>query len=123
MNFSLRLKELREEKGFSQAQLARVLNVGVGSVGMWESTDRIPPAKKLSKIADYFQVTTDYLLGREGDWNRNVSNTPLSEYTAEERNLIEAYRDLRPDMQSLLLDTIKIWQEQNASSEASKKKA
>ncbi len=64
MNFSLKLKELREERGFSQAQLAKALNVGVGSVGMWESTDRIPPAKKLVKIAEYFHVSTDYLLGR-----------------------------------------------------------
>lgn len=62
MSFALKLKELREEKGLSQAQLARELNVGIGSVGMWESTQRTPPAKKLQYIANYFGVTVDELL-------------------------------------------------------------
>lgn len=93
MNFSLRLKELREEIGFSQAQLARALNVGVGSVGMWESTDRIPPAKKLSKIADYFHVSTDYLLGREelGGITVRSSESSLPE---NERQLLALFRSM-----------------------------
>lgn len=66
MNFSIRLKELREQKGLSQAQLAKELNVGIGSVGMWESTLRTPPAKRLQAIANYFGVSVDYLLGRDG---------------------------------------------------------
>lgn len=67
MNFSLRLKELREKKQISQKQLAIDLGVGVGSVGMWESSDRTPPAKKLKVIADYFGVSIDYLLGIDNE--------------------------------------------------------
>ena len=44
MNFSLRLKELREQKGKSQAQLANEIGVSLGCVGMWESTQQVPPA-------------------------------------------------------------------------------
>ncbi len=62
MSFALKLKELREEKGLSQAQLARELNVGIGSVGMWESTQRTPPAKRMKLIANYFGITVDELL-------------------------------------------------------------
>ena len=62
MSFALKLKELREEKGLSQAQLARELNLGIGSVGMWESTQRTPPAKRLQLIANYFGVSIDELL-------------------------------------------------------------
>lgn len=65
MKFSIRLKELREQKGLSQTKLANDLGVSVGCVGMWESTKQIPPANKLNIIADYFNVTVDYLLGRE----------------------------------------------------------
>lgn len=65
MNFSLRLKELREKKHLSQKQLAIELGVGVGSVGMWESSERVPPAKRLQTIANYFGVSVDYLLGRD----------------------------------------------------------
>ena len=62
MSFALKLKELREKKGLSQAQLAKELNVGIGSVGMWESTQRTPPARRLICIANYFNVSIDYLL-------------------------------------------------------------
>ena len=65
MNFSLKLKELRDSKGISQAKLAHELNVSIGCVGMWESTKQIPPAPRLVQIADFFGVTVDELLGRE----------------------------------------------------------
>ena len=63
MDFSLKLKELREKKHLTQKQLAIELGVAVGSVGMWESSERIPPAKRLQAIANYFGVTVDELLG------------------------------------------------------------
>ena len=62
--FSIRLKELRSKKGISQADLARELNVSVGAVGNWESGTRSPDAKMMQRIADYFNTSTDYLLGR-----------------------------------------------------------
>ncbi len=65
MNFALQLKMLREKKHISQKQLAIDLGVGIGTVGMWESTERMPPAKRLQSIANYFGVSVDYLLGRE----------------------------------------------------------
>ncbi len=63
--FKLRLKDLREEKGVSQQQLANALNISQGSVGNWESGIREPNFETVKKIADYFGVSTDYLLGRE----------------------------------------------------------
>lgn len=108
MNFSLRLKELREEKGFSQAQLARVLSVGVGSVGMWESTDRIPPAKKLSRIADYFEVTTDYLLGRSNVREGKVEFTALSALPAKEEEVLRNFRKLSPALQDVAIETVRV---------------
>lgn len=72
MTFALRLKELREKKHLSQKQLADELGVGNGTVGMWESSERIPPAKRLKLISNYFGVSVDYLLGYE-------------EFTPEER--------------------------------------
>lgn len=65
--FKERLKKLRGS--MSQQDLAKTLKVSRGAVGMWESTDRIPNYKILIKIANYFNVTTDYLLG-----NDNVNN-------------------------------------------------
>lgn len=60
----IRLKELREEKHISQAQLAKAIGVGQSTVGMWESGKSVPEYKTLMKVADYFQVTVDYLIGK-----------------------------------------------------------
>ena len=67
MSYALKLKELRENKGLSQRELALILNIGVSTVGMWESTKQMPPAARLIQLADYFGVTVDSLLGRENN--------------------------------------------------------
>ena len=62
--FGERLLELRKEKGVSQAALAKALGVSFAVVCYWETDRSEPTAPNLVKIADYFDVTTDYLLGR-----------------------------------------------------------
>ncbi|MEY8311766.1 helix-turn-helix domain-containing protein [Oscillospiraceae bacterium 42-9] len=62
--FKIRLKELREEKGMNQREFAAALGVSPATVGMWESGAREPRSfEQLQRIADYFAVSTDYLLG------------------------------------------------------------
>jgi transcriptional regulator with XRE-family HTH domain len=61
---ALRLKELRAERDISQRELAHALNVSIGAIGNWESRTRMPDAEKLQQIADFFDVSVDYLLGR-----------------------------------------------------------
>ena len=60
----MRLKELRDEHGLTQAELGRLLNISPSAIGMYEQGRREPSIEALIKIADYFCVTTDYLLGR-----------------------------------------------------------
>ena len=62
--FGERLLELRKEKGISQATLAKDLGVSYAVVCYWETDRSEPTAPNIIKIADYFGVTTDYLLGR-----------------------------------------------------------
>ena len=94
--FSLRLKGLRVDKKLTQIQLAQELNVSIGAVGNWEAGKRMPDYSALLKIADYFLVSVDYLLGREtsGSQSRTGEN-PLSE---KELALVTAYRS-NPAMQ------------------------
>lgn len=61
--FRSRLKELRESKGLSQKALAAILSVSQGTIGNWESGIREPNFEMVQRLADYFRVTTDYLLG------------------------------------------------------------
>ena len=60
-----RLKELRERKGIPQAELASVLDVAQQTVASWEREKSSPNYDILQKIADYFHVSTDSLLGRD----------------------------------------------------------
>ncbi|OQQ92002.1 helix-turn-helix domain-containing protein [Ligilactobacillus salivarius] len=58
------IKELRKSKRMTQRDLAEAMKVSQQTVGAWETERAIPGADTLSELADYFNVTTDYLLGR-----------------------------------------------------------
>ena len=62
--FAERLLELRKEKGISQARLAQDLQVSYAVICYWETNRSEPTAPNLVKIANYFDVSVDYLLGR-----------------------------------------------------------
>ena len=73
VNFGLRLKQLRERKRLSQIELANILEVSNGSISKWERNERQPDYETLEKIADFFNTSIDYLLGRsETKDNNNV---------------------------------------------------
>lgn len=74
-----RLKILREEKGLTKTELATLLNVKSQSIGQYEREERDLSTEKLIKFANFFGVTTDYLLG--------ISNTRLSD-SADLNNLL-----------------------------------
>jgi transcriptional regulator with XRE-family HTH domain len=62
---SIRLKELREEKGLSSRELAKKLNVSDRAVQRWEKGERVPNADSVILLARFFDVSADYLLGLE----------------------------------------------------------
>jgi transcriptional regulator with XRE-family HTH domain len=64
--FKDKLKELRNKKGLSQRELAKTLKLSPSTIAMYEIGQREPDNATLNKIADFFNVTTDCLLGR--DW-------------------------------------------------------
>ncbi len=61
--FSERLRELRQEKGLSMKQLAKELNTTDAAISNWENGINEPKISYLKSIAEYFDVTADYLLG------------------------------------------------------------
>ena len=63
--FNITLKKLREEANLSQYALAPLLKVSQSTIGNWESGIRVPDATMLCTIANFFNVSVDYLLGRE----------------------------------------------------------
>ena len=78
MKFYERLKELRNKKGVSQAFLAKKLNVTPGAIAHWELGNRNPDYNTLIKIADYFEVDVNYLIGqRDVSYRQPVDKNEL----------------------------------------------
>ena len=68
------IKELRLAHGMNQVELARKLSVAKQTVSNWENNNIQPSVDMLVKIADYFNVTTDYLLCRNSEKILDVSD-------------------------------------------------
>ncbi|MFL0245543.1 helix-turn-helix domain-containing protein [Candidatus Clostridium stratigraminis] len=63
-SFGDRLKDLRQDNDLTQEELAKILNITRTALSNYENTDREPSFDLLIKIADFFNVTLDYLLCR-----------------------------------------------------------
>lgn len=70
--FPTRLKTLRQSMNLPQEQLAHLLGVDRSTISSYESSMRQPSLGTLSRIADVFGVSTDYLLGRTNDRSFDV---------------------------------------------------
>lgn len=58
------IRQLRREKHLSQTDLAKILHVSQATVTSWETCRADPSSSALNSLANYFRVSTDYLLGR-----------------------------------------------------------
>lgn len=81
-----RLRELREQKGLSQGDVAKLINVTRTAYAAYE-TGQNKPTRKLQELSDLFGVSADYILG-------NDKTEPEIKYSADEQRLIEVYRKL-----------------------------
>ena len=59
------IKSLRKDKLLTQIQFAHQFGISSGTIAMWETDKRQPDGETLARLADFFGVTVDYLLGRE----------------------------------------------------------
>ncbi|OOC42163.1 helix-turn-helix domain-containing protein [Thermosipho sp. 1074] len=84
MNFrNDRLQSLRESLGLSQNKLAHLLNVSQTTIFRLEKGEREPSLQLLNLIADFFNVSVDYLLGRTDDPTPKGKEFDLSVYLPE----------------------------------------
>ena len=122
MTFSETSKALRKEKGLSQVQLAEALKVSKACISMIEIGKNEPTANTLLKYADFFQCTTDYLLGREDDFGNVVVPTekpaPLPQ---DEQEMLQIYQSLSPAHRSQVLEYARYFAEKSGA--ATRRKA
>ncbi len=96
--YALRLAELRSARGLTQQQLADLTGLTRGRLNNYEQGTREPDLVTLQSLADFFDVTTDYLLGR---------SDPTAEAAAETMSKIDQALGEDPDLLAFWLETKK----------------
>lgn len=66
------IKELRKQKHLTQKDLAKLMHVSQQAIGAWETERAIPGSDTLALLANLFNVSTDYLLGRKTPDNNDI---------------------------------------------------
>lgn len=84
-----RLKELRKERGVTQEDLAKFLNVKRNAISRYETDDREPDHDVLIKIAQFFNVSIDYLLGNS---ETNITSKALPD--PDHKAILSSYDSL-----------------------------
>ncbi|HPS75639.1 MAG TPA: helix-turn-helix transcriptional regulator [Oscillospiraceae bacterium] len=79
--FPTKLRKLREEKGTSQQALASAIGVAKSSIGLYENGDNVPDVKTIVKLANFYDVSADYLLGMSGVATVNTNARAACDYT------------------------------------------
>lgn len=97
-----RLKELRKEQNITQSNLAKILNVTQDSISLWEKNKRVPDTQYIIQLADYFNVSADYLLGRSDDFG-NVDVPSDVKLSSEEQYALDMFRDLSNSNRKIIL--------------------
>lgn len=98
-----RIKELRSERRVTQATLAKYLGVAQNTLSYWENETYDIDTGSLQKIADYFGVTTDYVLCRD---SASVSQ-PTTDRTVSDEDIMFALFDGDKDITPEMFDEVK----------------
>ena len=113
------LKQLRKGKGITQDDLARVLKVSRSTIAAYEARNNQPDFDKLVQIADFFDITIDYLLSGEVKSAQDAAVQTVSNKDLE-KQLIESFHPLPYEAKLNILDYIdyiKYQKEKHSSSE------
>ena len=98
------LKTLRKTRGYTSAKdFCKAIGISFNTYQNYESGSRVPTVEMLVKIADFYGVTTDFLLGRE------PVPKPLADLNLSEENEIEVidkYMSLPPNVRAFLMDVL-----------------
>lgn len=113
MELSKILKDLRLEANLTQKELANKLKIGQSTIVGYEKGEREATLTNLSRYAEFFGVSLDYLAGLEDDFGaRTATNAaPMgdSATTSEELRLLKVFRTLSPDLKNTLWSLLDTW--------------
>lgn len=93
MSIATKIRELRKSRQMKQEDLAKILDVSVSSISLWESGDTVPRMSQLIRMAEYFGITVSELV--DSDY-----------YVDDDAKLIAQELKTRPELQ-ILFDAVR----------------
>ena len=103
-----RIKELRNGIGMSQSKLSKMLKIAQNTLSYWENGRYEPDFESLSKIADIFHVSVDYLLGKTN--NPIAPNEKPRYFSPDEEKLIDLYQGASQKAQQIAVSVLELGQ-------------
>ncbi|KRL00112.1 helix-turn-helix transcriptional regulator [Liquorilactobacillus capillatus] len=82
--FSQRLKELRTSKDYTQEYVGKIVHVSSKTVGAWERGTRQPNIEAIQVLSDLFNVSTDFLLGKNSEGKHSQDKIDLKSFLDED---------------------------------------
>lgn len=111
--FYKRLRDLCEERNMTVNELVKILDLSSGSPTAWKN-GTVPRNATLIKIADYFGITTDYLLGKENKKAPTVSSERDIDMSEVDVAFYGEYKELTDDDQKTIRDMVRVMRERRA---------
>lgn len=121
MEFKDRLKELMIEKNINQVELSKEIDFAQRTVSMWLLGQTEPKQTALTRLAQFFGCSLDYLVGLEDDFG-NVAVNINADLTAEEKVMLELFNQLPDVRRQTIIDTMRFMVDSNKSTKTNESK-
>lgn len=100
MNINTNLKEMRKQKNITQKEIAQITGIPYANYNKYETTQTLPDIITLEKLANFYNVTIDYLVGRD-------FKNELGYLNDTEIELVKTFKELKPLNQIKIIAEIK----------------
>ena len=118
MDIGIKVKELHLENNLTQRELSQKIHIAQNTLSQIENNIANPSYEVLNLIADFFQCSTDYLLGREDDFgNITIKTEKPADLSDDELKIVKQYRSLHAGYKALIENQIKFLVEQQEALE------
>lgn len=99
-----KLRQIRKEAGITMKQLAVAVGVAEASISFYETGKRQPDIDTLCRLANYFNVSIDYLVGNNTALTASENSERIFATDAEERELITLFRSITREAKDVILN-------------------
>ncbi len=116
-----KLKALRLNADLTQSELAKEVELPQSCISLWEKGSREPNLIGIKKLAEFFNVTTDYLLDLTNEQKNETEKVESIGITQDEQYLLDLYRSMDAEHKEMTVTTAELYKRNSATEHTRKK--